>query len=69
MVVQIPITVAYKKKSGSKVWLKTFTDQRCPDRIISLRGSLLPKGCEILDLGVGSAFENLYRKKYKLSGK
>lgn len=65
----IPITVAFKKKSGSKVWLKTFTDQRIPDKIISSRTNLLPKDCEILDLGVGSAFRDLYEKKYKLSGK
>ena len=59
-----PITVAYKKKSGSKVWIKTFTDQRSPDRLILKNGSLLPKGCEILEIGVGKIYESKYKKKY-----
>jgi hypothetical protein len=60
----IPISVAYKKKTGQKVWVQTFTDQRCPDTIISSRSKLLPEGSEIVDLGVGSKFEKLYKQKY-----
>jgi hypothetical protein len=69
MPVYIPITVAFKKQYGSKVWVKTFTDQRTPDKIISKRSNKLPKGSEILELGVGAAFKDLYEKKYKVSGK
>jgi len=46
------------------VWVKTFTDQRTPDRLIAKRGTLLPEGCEILEIGVGKAFEGIYKKKY-----
>ena len=60
----IPIAVAYKKKSGSKVWVKEFTDLNCPDKLISSRTKLLPEGCEILSLGVGSKFYKLYKQKY-----
>jgi hypothetical protein len=60
----IPITVAYKKKYGKKVYIETFTDQRTPDRILSTRSKILPKDCEILDLGVGKSFIETYKKKY-----
>lgn len=70
MAVYPKIVVAFKKKWGSKVWLKTFDNLRCPDPIIAKRSKkYLPEGSEILDIGVGQAFEALYRKKYKLSGK
>ena len=60
------IVVAYKKKFGSKVYIKIFTDLPCPDKILSTRSKLLPVGAEILDLGVGSSFEERYKKKYKI---
>jgi hypothetical protein len=63
---QTPIAVIYKKKSGSKFWLKVFTDLRCPDPLITNRSTKLPEGCEILEIGVGKNFEDLYRKKYKI---
>jgi hypothetical protein len=61
---QIPISVAFRKKSGTKVWIKTFTDQKTPDRILSTRSNKLPKGCTVLEVGVGSVFEGIYKKKY-----
>ena len=63
---QTPISVAYKKKTGTKVWIKTFTDLRSPDRLITNRSTLLPTGSEILEIGVGSNFEATYKKKYKV---
>lgn len=60
----LPITVAYKKKTGQKVWLQTFTDLPCPDRLITNRSTKLPEGCEIVEMGVGSKFEEIYKKKY-----
>lgn len=60
----IPISVAFKKKTGSKVWIKTFTDQRTPDRINAKKGTLLPAGSEIIEMGVGSKFEERYKQKY-----
>lgn len=61
---QTPISVAYRKKTGQKVWIKTFTDLRSPDRLITNRSNLLPEGSDILEIGVGSKFEAYYNKKY-----
>ena len=44
--------------------IKKFTDQRTPDKILSTRSNKLPKGCEVLEVGVGSKFEDIYKKKY-----
>ena len=60
------IVVAYKTKWGKKVKLKIFNDLPCPDKIISSRSKLLPEGSEILELGVGEAFIEKYKKKFKL---
>ncbi len=60
------IVVAYKKKFGSKVWIKIFNDLPCPDKILSPRSKYLPEGSEILDLGVGEDFIEKYKKKHKL---
>tara|TARA_X000001316_G_C914239_1_gene28889 strand:- start:640 stop:840 length:201 start_codon:yes stop_codon:yes gene_type:complete len=66
MVVRPTIVVAYKRKWGKKVMLKIFNDLPCPDKIISSRSKLLPEGSEILDLGVGKDFIEIYKKKHKL---
>ena len=63
---QTPIAVVYKKKSGSKFWLKVFTDLRCPDPLITNRSTKLPEGSEIVEIGVGSKFEAIYKNKYKI---
>ena len=60
----IPISVAFRKKTGTKVWVKTFTDLRCPDPLITNRSTKLPEGSEIVEIGVGSQFEQRYKKKY-----
>lgn len=64
MVDYIPIAVAFKKRWGSKIWVKEFRDQRNPDKIISKRSNVLPKGSEILEIGVGSGYYEKYIKKY-----
>ena len=66
MVYRIPIAVAYKKKSGSKVWVKEFTDLPSPDKLITNRSTLLPQGCQILQIGVGSSFYQEYQSKYTI---
>ena len=63
---KVPITVAYKKRTGKKVWLKTFTNLVNPDRIITNRSTLLPPGTEIVEIGIGYKFEELYKKKFKI---
>lgn len=60
-----PIIVAFKKKYGKKVYVQTFTDQRTPDRINNNRSNVLPKDCEVLDIGVGKGFIETYKKKYE----
>jgi len=65
MIKYIPIAVAYRKKTGNKIWVTEFTDQRCPDTLITKRGTKLPEGCEIVEIGVGSKFYQLYKNKYK----
>ena len=63
---QIPIAVTYKKPNGRKVWLKVFTDLRYVDPILAERSKKIPAGMEILDVGVGKAFIDIYKKKYKI---
>ena len=65
MVKRIPIAVAYKKKYGTKVYVKEFLDQRTPDRINAINSKLLPKYTVILDIGVGTKFYQKYKNKYK----
>lgn len=64
MPTHIPIVVAYKAPNRKKVSVKVFTDLRCPDKLITNRSTLLPKNCEIVQLGVGERFIKDYRKKY-----
>jgi len=44
------------------VFKNTFVDDIIDDK---KRKPLLPKGSEILDIGVGSGFDKKYKKKYK----
>ncbi len=61
-----PIVVAFNQPRKRKVQLKVFTDLRCPDTIITNRSKKLPEGSEILEIGVGSRFEEKYKTKYKI---
>ena len=59
------IVVAFKKKYGSKIWTKVFTDLLCPDQIIASRSKkYLPEGSEIVEIGVGNSFIERYKQKY-----
>jgi len=60
----IPRAVAYRKKTGKKVWVKEFTDLPYPDKLLTKRSKLLPEGSEIVELGVGKNFYEKYCKKY-----
>ena len=61
-----PIAVVYKKKTGTKYWLKVFTDLRCPDPLITKKSNKLPEGADIIEIGVGQKFISTYKKKYKI---
>jgi len=63
---QTPIAVAFKQPKKRKTQLKVFTDLRCADPLITNKSKKLPPDSEILDIGVGSKFESIYKKKYKL---
>jgi len=62
MVKRIPIAVAYNYRR--KTFVKQFDDLLCPDKLITNRSNLLPKGSEILQIGVGSTFYTQYQQKY-----
>ena len=66
MALRPTIAVVYKKKYGSKHWLKVFTDLPCPDKLLSTRTKLLPQNSEIVELGAGKGFIEKYKAKYKL---
>jgi hypothetical protein len=64
---QIPIVVAYQKRKNGKVYLEVFNNVRVDDIIDGRkRKPIIPDNYEILDIGVGSDFEERYKKKYKL---
>lgn len=61
-----PIVVAFKQPRKRKVQMKIFTDLRCPDPLITNKSKKLPEGSEILDIGIGEVFKELYKKKHKI---
>lgn len=66
MAEHVPIAVVYTKGAGFKKYLKVFNDLRCVDPVIAPRSKKLPSNANIVDIGVGSCFEEKYKKKYKL---
>jgi len=64
---QIPVVVVYRKRKYGKVYLEVFKNTRVDDIIdANKRKPPIPHNYEILDIGVGSDFEERYKKKYKL---
>lgn len=61
-----PIVVAFKQPRKRKVQMKIFTDLRSPDPLITNKSKKLPEGSEILDIGVGEIFKEIYKKKHKI---
>lgn len=63
-----PIVVVHKgPRKNSKIKLEVFNNVRIDDIIDSnKRKPLIPHENEILDMGIGSSFEERYKKKYKL---
>mgnify|MGYP001166210385 FL=1 len=62
MVERTPIAVVYKYRR--KVYVKEFKDLRTPDALITNRSTKLPYQAEILQIGVGSKFYQLYKNKH-----
>jgi hypothetical protein len=64
-----PIAVVYKtsKRKNAKKKIKVFNNT-IVDEIINgrKRKPLLPENAEIVEIGVGSSFEEKYKEKYKL---
>ena len=62
------IVVVHKgPRKNSKILIEVFENSRVDDIIDNKkRKPLIPKENEILDIGVGNAFEEKYKKKYKL---
>ena len=61
----IPIYVVTKGQRG-RMRLRVFKDLRCPDKLITKRSSRIPYYDEIVALGVGKRFREIYKKKYNL---
>ncbi len=62
MIKRVPIAVVYKYRR--KIYVKEFKDLRCPDPLITNRSTKLPYQAEILHIGQGSKFYQLYQNKY-----
>ena len=63
----IPIYAVTKGQRG-RMRLRVFKDLRCPDKLITKRSSRIPYYDEIVALGVGKRFKEIYKKKYNLQG-
>lgn len=64
-----PIAVVYKTiyRKKEKIHLEVFNDVLVDDIIdLNKRKPLVPKDAEIIEIGVGSDFEEKYKKKYKI---
>ena len=58
--------VVYKKPTGKKYWM--LTTESGVDEVINSRkrNPLLPNNYEIIEVGVGEAFIDLYKKQYNI---
>jgi len=65
---KIPIVCVYKgPRKNSKIHIEVFNNILVDDIISTTkRKPLIPKDSQILELGVGTAFLEKYKKKYKL---
>jgi hypothetical protein len=66
---RIPDVVVVHKgaRKNSKLQIKIFKNTRVDDILDSTRKRpLIPNENQILEIGIGSGFEEKYRKKYKL---
>jgi len=67
MIFRPTIVVVYKHKYALKKRMKIFTNFRNPDPILEdVKGKYIPATAEILDIGVGGSFIEIYKKKHKI---
>ena len=61
------ICVVYKKPTGKKHYLNTYTNYEL-DSIISNRkhNPLIPDDCEIIDIGIGKSYIIRYKEQYNI---
>lgn len=66
---KLPTTIIFKNtlRKNSKVKIKVIRN-RTIDQIISAKTKIpgIPVTAEYLEIGVGSGFEKIYKKKYRL---
>lgn len=65
MAVYTPIYVVAKGPKGG-LKLLSFTDLNCPDKLITNRSTRIDSKLEILEIGIGKKFKQIYKKKYKI---
>ena len=66
---KLPIAVVYKTiyRKKEKLHLEVFHGVYVDELIDNnKRKPLIPKDAEIIEIGVGSSFEEKYKKKYKI---
>jgi dihydrofolate reductase len=61
------VTIVFKTsaRSNAKTKLKTFKN-KCIDDILDKKLPGVPDNAVILELGIGSLFESIWKQKYKL---
>jgi len=63
---KLTTVVVYKKPTGKKYWM--LTTESGVDEVINSRkrNPLLPNNYEIIEIGVGEAFIETYKKQYNI---
>ena len=63
---KLTTVVIYKKPTGKKCWM--LTTESGVDEVINSkkRNPLLPNNYEIIEIGVGEVFIDLYKKQYNI---
>ena len=63
---KLTTVVVYKKPTGKKYWM--LITESGVDEVINSRkrNPLLPNNYEIVEIGVGEEFINLYKKQYNI---
>lgn len=69
MATKIPVVCVYtkSKRANAKKYIKVFENILADDLVTtSKRKPLLPYEYDILEIGVGESFYDIYRKKHKI---
>jgi hypothetical protein len=67
-IIRGPITIVFKtsNRSNAKVKLKTYKNKTIDDVLTKAKISGIPEKAIILEVGMGSTFEEKFKEKYNL---